>query len=174
MDALLRDLQLALEGRYRLERELGHGGMATVYLAWDAKHDRKVALKVLRPEVAASFGPDRFLREIQIAARLSHPHILPLHDSGRAGPCVYYVMPFVPGESLRARIHREQQLPIEDALRIAAEVAGALGYATAMTSCTATSSRKTSCSRAGTPWWWTSASGGRSPRQKARTSRSRA
>ncbi|HEV8125608.1 MAG TPA: protein kinase [Gemmatimonadales bacterium] len=129
MDALLRDLQLALEGRYRLERELGHGGMATVYLAWDAKHDRKVALKVLRPEVAASFGPDRFLREIQIAARLSHPHILPLHDSGRAGPCVYYVMPFVPGESLRARIHREQQLPIEDALRIAAEVAGALGYA---------------------------------------------
>jgi len=129
MDALLRELQLALEGRYRLERELGHGGMATVYLAYDAKHDRQVALKVLRPEVAASLGADRFLREIQIAARLSHPHILPLHDSGRAGPCVYYVMPFVPGESLRARIHRERQLPIDDALRIAAEVAGALGYA---------------------------------------------
>ncbi|MEP7325795.1 MAG: protein kinase [Gemmatimonadota bacterium] len=129
MDALLRELQLALEGRYRLERELGHGGMATVYLAWDAKHDRRVALKVLRPEVAASFGPERFLREIQIAARLSHPHILPLHDSGRAGPCVYYVMPFVPGESLRARIQRERQLPIEDALRIGTEVAGALGYA---------------------------------------------
>ena len=129
MDALLRELQLALEGRYRLERELGHGGMATVYLAYDAKHDRKVALKVLRPEVAASLGAERFLREIQIAARLSHPHILPLHDSGRAGPCVYYVMPFVPGESLRARIQRERQLPIDDAVRIAAEVAGALGYA---------------------------------------------
>jgi serine/threonine-protein kinase len=129
MDALLGELKEALEGRYQLERELGHGGMATVFLARDAKHDRQVALKVLRPEVAATLGAERFLREIQIAARLSHPHILPLHDSGRAGAYVYYVMPYVPGESLRARIQRERQLPVDDAIRIAGEVAGALSYA---------------------------------------------
>lgn len=129
MDTLLRELTLALGGRYRLDRELGHGGMATVFLGQDTKHDRQVALKVLRPEVAATLGAERFLREIQIAARLSHPHILPLHDSGQAGPFVYYVMPYVPGESLRDRIRREQQLPVEDAVRIAREVAGALGFA---------------------------------------------
>ena len=91
----------ALRGRYRIEREVGHGGMATVYLAEDLKHHRRVAVKVLRPELAAALGPERFLREIEIAARLHHPHILPLYDSGDAGGVVYYVMPFVEGESLR-------------------------------------------------------------------------
>jgi serine/threonine protein kinase/tetratricopeptide (TPR) repeat protein len=129
VEDFLQELGTALQGRYSLERELGHGGMATVYLGRDHRHDRLVALKVLLPEVAASLGADRFLREIQIAARLSHPHILPLHDSGRAGRFVYYVMPFVPGETLRARINREGQLPIEDAVTIGREVAGALGYA---------------------------------------------
>ena len=129
MDDVLQELGTALLGKYTLERELGRGGMATVYLGRDLRHDRMVALKILLPEVAASFGAERFLREIQIAARLSHPHILPLHDSGRAGRFVYYVMPFVPGETLRARINREGQLPVEDAITIAREVGGALGYA---------------------------------------------
>jgi serine/threonine-protein kinase len=125
----LSDLGTALSGRYTIERELGRGGMATVYLGYDVRHGRQVALKVLQPEIAASLGPERFLREIQIAARLSHPHILPLHDSGRAGPFVFYVMPYVPGETLRARLTREGQLPVEDAVTIGREVAGALGYA---------------------------------------------
>ena len=129
MEDFLQELASALQGRYLLERELGRGGMATVYLGRDLRHDRLVALKVLQPEVAASLGADRFLREIQIAARLSHPHILPLHDSGRTGRFVYYVMPFVPGETLRARIIREGQLTIDDAVTIGREVAGALGYA---------------------------------------------
>jgi serine/threonine-protein kinase len=129
VDQILQELVQALQGRYILERELGRGGMATVYLGRDLRHDRLVALKVLLPEVAASLGADRFLREIQIAARLSHPHILPLHDSGRAGRFVYYVMPYVPGESLRARITREGQLTVDDAITIGREVAGALGYA---------------------------------------------
>ncbi|HEX6315608.1 MAG TPA: serine/threonine-protein kinase, partial [Gemmatimonadaceae bacterium] len=115
--------------RYRVERELGAGGMATVYLAHDLRHDRKVALKVLRPELAAVIGGARFLAEIRTTANLQHPHILPLYDSGEAGASVFYVMPFVAGESLRDRLNREKQLPVEDALRIAGEVADALDYA---------------------------------------------
>jgi serine/threonine protein kinase/tetratricopeptide (TPR) repeat protein len=119
----------ALAGRYALERELGSGGAATVYLAEDLKHGRKVAVKVLRPEVAAALGAERFLQEIGIAAGLSHPHILPLHDSGEVQGLLYYVMPYVEGDSLRARIERERQLPLEEAVRIACDVAGALDSA---------------------------------------------
>ena len=122
-------LGAALGDRYRVERELGAGGMATVYLAEDLKHHRKVAIKVLRPELAAVIGADRFLREIQTIANLQHPHILGLIDSGEVNGTAYYVMPFVEGESLRDRLHREKQLPIADAVRIASEVAGALDYA---------------------------------------------
>jgi len=103
--------------------------MATVYLAHDLKHHRRVAIKVLKPELAAALGPQRFLREIEIAAGLTHPHILPLHDSGQADRFLYYVMPFVEGESLRGRLEREKQLPLEDALRITREVADALSHA---------------------------------------------
>src|SRR6188508_708414 len=106
----------ALADRYRIERELGQGGMATVYLAEDLKHHRKVAIKVLKPELAVALGAERFLREIETTASLRHPHILPLYDSGRAGELLYYVMPFVEGESLRQRLHREKQLPIDEAL----------------------------------------------------------
>jgi len=125
----LERLAAALSDRYRIERELGAGGMATVYLAEDLKHHRQVAIKVLRPELAAALGPERFLREITITAQLDHPHILPLLDSGQAGDFLYYVMPFVEGESLRDRLAREKQLPLDDALQIAREVAEALGYA---------------------------------------------
>src|SRR2546426_5731543 len=126
---LLARLQSAVADRYAVERELGRGGMATVYLALDLKHHRKVAIKVLKPDLAAALGPDRFLREIEIAAGLSHPHILPLHDSGEGGGLLYYVMPFVEGESLRDRLDREPQLPLDDALQITREVADALSYA---------------------------------------------
>jgi Tol biopolymer transport system component/tRNA A-37 threonylcarbamoyl transferase component Bud32 len=126
---LLPTLVAALADRYVLERELGAGGMATVYLAEDVRHRRKVAVKVLRPELAASMGPDRFLREIEIAAQLQHPHILPLLDSGDAGGFLFYVMPFVQGESLRDRLVRERELPVHDALRIITEVADALAHA---------------------------------------------
>ena len=119
----------ALADRYRLERELGAGGMATVYLAQDLKHDRKVALKVLRPELAAVIGADRFLAEIKTTANLQHPHILALFDSGTVDGTVFYVMPYVEGESLRDRLSREKQLPIETAVQIAKEVADALQYA---------------------------------------------
>src|SRR5262245_47262372 len=122
-------LRTALAERYRIERELGQGGMATVYLAQDLRHDRKVAIKVLRPELAAVIGADRFLTEIKTTANLQHPHILPLHDSGQADSFLFYVMPFVEGESLRDRLTREKQLSIGDAVRIATEVAGALDYA---------------------------------------------
>ena len=122
-------LAAALSDRYRLERELGRGGMATVYLAEDLKHHRKVAVKVLHPELTAVLGAERFLREIEIAARLDHPHILPLYDSGEAAGFLFYVMPYVEGESLRDRLEREKQLPLEDALQIAREVADALAYA---------------------------------------------
>jgi len=122
-------LAAALADRYRLERELGQGGMATVYLAEDLKHRRKVAIKVLRPELAAALGAERFLREIATTANLRHPHILPLYDSGEAAGFLYYVMPLVEGESLRARLDRQKQLPIDEALGIAREVADALGYA---------------------------------------------
>src|SRR5688572_28692362 len=122
-------LQNILSDRYRIERELGRGGMATVYLAQDLKHQRPVAIKVLAPALAAVIGAERFLREIEVAARLSHPHILPLHDSGSADGLLYYVMPFAEGGSLRQRLDRERQLPLADALRITREVAGALDYA---------------------------------------------
>ena len=136
-------LTSALADRYTIERELGQGGMATVYLAQDLKHDRKVAIKVLRPELAAAIGAERFLAEIKTTANLRHPHILPLYDSGEAKVpprsegergtggegFLYYVMPLVEGESLRDRLNREKQLPIDQALAIAREVADALGYA---------------------------------------------
>ena len=122
-------LAAATADRYRLERELGQGGMATVYLAEDLRHHRPVAVKVLRPELAATLGAERFLREIETTASLRHPHILPLYDSGAAAGYLYYVMPFVEGESLRDRLRREKQLPLDDALRIAREVADALEYA---------------------------------------------
>ena len=122
-------LAAALADRYRLVRPLGQGGMATVHLAEDLKHHRKVAVKVLRPELATSIGLERFSREIEIAAALSHPHILAVHDSGGAAGVLYYVMPYVEGESLRDRLSRESRLPLEEALRITREVADALGYA---------------------------------------------
>ncbi len=115
--------------RYRIDRELGAGGMATVYLAEDIRHHRNVAIKVLHPELSAVLGPDRFLKEIELTANLQHPHILPLFDSGVAEGLLYYVMPFVEGESLRDRLHRERQLPIDDAIRISREAASALDYA---------------------------------------------
>jgi eukaryotic-like serine/threonine-protein kinase len=122
-------LREGLAGSYALERELGRGGMATVFLAQDLKHERPVALKVLHPELAASLGPDRFLREIKLAARLQHPHILTMLDSGQAGGRLWFTMPYVEGESLRDRLRRERQLPMDDALRIAREAAQALQYA---------------------------------------------
>jgi len=123
------ELGSALADRYRIERELGVGGMATVYLAHDVKHGRDVALKALHADLAASLGRERFLREIQMAARLSHPHILPLFDSGEAAGVLYYVMPVVRGESLRDRLTRETRIPVKDAVRIAAATAQALAYA---------------------------------------------
>jgi serine/threonine-protein kinase len=122
-------LNAALEGRYRIERELGAGGMATVYLAEDLKHKRNVAIKVLKPELAAVVGAERFLAEIETTANLQHPHILPLFDSGESDGFLYYVMPLVEGESLRDRLDREKQLPVEETVEIAAAVAGALDYA---------------------------------------------
>ena len=121
-------LREALAPEYDVMREIGQGGMATVYLALEQKHARQVAIKVLRPEIAGTVGPDRFLREIRIAARLSHPHIVPLLASGQAGGFLYYVMPFIEGDSLRARLNREGHLSIEATLRIAREVAAAVGY----------------------------------------------
>ena len=149
MTTTMDRLAAALADRYRIERELGQGGMATVYLAHDIRHDRKVALKVLRPELAAVIGADRFLAEIRTTANLQHPHILPLFDSGVAevewsreqgdegstprppdsSTFLYYVMPFIEGESLRDRLAREKQLPIDEAVGIASEVGDALDYA---------------------------------------------
>src|SRR5512146_3512562 len=122
-------LAAALADRYRIERELGRGGMATVYLAEDVRHRRKVAIKVLHPELSAVLGPERFLKEIELTASLQHAHILPLFDSGSADGLLYYVMPFVEGESLRDRLAREKQLPVAESVRIATEVADALAYA---------------------------------------------
>ncbi len=129
MSDIPTQLAAALVDRYSLERELGQGGMATVYLAEDLKHHRKVALKVLRPELAATLGPERFFREIEVAAKLQHPHILPLHDSGEAQGFLYYVMPFVDGQNLRGRLTRQGELPIHQAVKLLAEVADALAYA---------------------------------------------
>src|SRR3954451_17049279 len=129
MPELLSRLQSALADRYRLEREVGAGGMATVYLAQDIRHARRVALKVLRPELAAVIGGERFLADIQITAKLQHPHIQLLFDSGEADGYLFYVMPYVEGETLRDRLTREKQLPVADAVRITTEVASALDYA---------------------------------------------
>ena len=119
-------LETALADRYAIEQEIGAGGMATVYLAEDLKHHRPVAVKVLRPELAAVLGPERFLREIEIAANLTHPHIVPLYDSGEADGFLYYVLPYIEGESLRAKLVREGELPIADAVRILRDVVDAL------------------------------------------------
>ena len=129
MTGVISRLGAAISDRYRIERELGTGGMATVYLAEDVRHRRKVALKVLHPELSAVLGPERFLKEIELTASLQHPHILPLFDSGSADGQLFYVMPFVDGETLRTRLERERQLPIADAVRLATEVADALSYA---------------------------------------------
>ena len=124
-----QELETALSSRYRLDRELGRGGMATVYLANDLRHERRVALKVLHPELSSALGPDRFLREIKLAARLNHPHIVPLFDSGEAGGFLFYVMPVVEGESLRDRLLRDGQIPVEEALQLVRGIASALDYA---------------------------------------------
>ena len=129
MPDLIEQLRGDLADRYSVERELGRGGMATVYLARDLKHHRSVAIKVLLPELAATVGSDRFLREIEIAAGLDHPHILPLYDSGEAGGLLFFVMPYVDGESLRDRLDREKQLPVEEAVRIATDLCEALSCA---------------------------------------------
>ena len=129
MNEPLEELRTALADRYRIERELGRGGMATVYLAHDLRHDRPVALKVLHPHLGHALGPERFQREIRLAARLQHPHILTVHDSGEAGGRLWFTMPFIEGESLRDRLDREKQLPVDTALRIAAQAADALEYA---------------------------------------------
>jgi len=122
-------LNTALADRYRIERLLGAGGMATVYLAQDLRHDRHVALKVLKPELAAVLGADRFVVEIKTTAALQHPHILPLFDSGSADGFLFYVMPYIEGETLRSKLSRETQLSVEESVRIAREVADALDYA---------------------------------------------
>jgi serine/threonine protein kinase len=127
--AALEQLQAGLADRYRIDRELGRGGMATVYLAHDLRHARPVALKVLHSELAATLGPERFQREIRMAARLQHPHILTVHDSGETAGQLWYTMPYVEGESLRDRLRHERQLPIESTLQITREVADALSYA---------------------------------------------
>ncbi len=129
MTAPFDRLKTALGDRYDLEREIGQGGMATVFLARDLKHDRKVAVKVLRAELSASLGADRFLREIRVAANLQHPNVLGLYDSGEHEGLLFYVMPFVDGESLRDRLTREQQLPIQDALQLTREAGEALQFA---------------------------------------------
>src|SRR5881409_2679711 len=129
MERVQDTLSAALGDRYAIDRELGRGGMATVYVALDRRHSRQVAIKVLRPDVAAAIGAERFLREIAIAARLTHPHVLPLIDSGQADESLYYVMPYVRGETLRERLEREQRFTLKDALRIAREVGAGLDYA---------------------------------------------
>ena len=129
MNGLLARLQIAIADRYTVACEVGRGGMATVYLGDDLRHERPVAIKVLHPELATSLGVERFLREIKTAAGLTHPHVVPLFDSGEAGGLLFYVMPFIDGETLRRRLERERQLSIEDVVRIACEIAEALGYA---------------------------------------------
>ena len=128
MDSVRASIGSALADRYSIEHELGSGAMALVFLAHDVKHDRWVAIKVLKPDVASAIGAQRFRREIEVVAGLTHPHILPLHDSGEASGLLYYVMPFI-GESLRDRLAREVRLPIPDATRICREIADALGFA---------------------------------------------
>ena len=129
MAVSLERIRYALAERYQVTRELGAGGMSVVFLATDTRHERQVALKVLLPEIAIGIGEERFLREIRLTAGLQHPHILPLFDSGSADGFLYYVMPYVEGESLRDRLEREGRLAIADAVRLATEVADALDYA---------------------------------------------
>ncbi len=129
MSEITSRLSTALADRYKIERHLGEGGMATVYLAEDLKHKRKVALKVLKPDLAAVLGAERFVQEITTTANLQHPHILPLFDSGEADSFLYYVMPFIDGETLRDKLNRETQLGIEEAVKITTDVADALHYA---------------------------------------------
>ena len=129
MSDTIERLRSALRDTYTVDRQIGQGGMATVYLAEDLKHHRQVAIKVLRPELTASLGTDRFLREIELAAKLQHPHIVPVYDSGSADGSLYYVMPFVEGESLRDLLQREKRLPIERAAEIVRETASGLAYA---------------------------------------------
>src|SRR2546422_3485170 len=129
MERVREALSAALGDGYTVDRVLGRGGMATVYVAEDLRHSRQVAIKVLRPDVAAAIGAERFLREIAIVARLTHPHVLPLIDSGQAAGSLYYVMPYVRGETLRQRLVREQRLPLKDALGIARELGAGLDYA---------------------------------------------
>src|SRR5687767_15554517 len=126
---MISSLGAALQDRYTIEREIGRGGMATVYLARDIRHNRPVALKVLNPELGAVLGVERFLGEIEVTANLQHPNLLPLFDSGEANGLLFYVMPYVEGESLRARLDREKQLPVDEAVRISSAIAGALSYA---------------------------------------------
>ena len=153
MPELLGRLQSALAERYRLDREIGAGGMATVYLAADLRHDRKVALKVLRPELAAVYWCRAVPSPVSSTANLQHPHILPLFDSGEAESYLFYVMPFVEGETLRDRITREKQLPIADALRIAKRDRLGVGLCPSPTTWSiATSSRKIFCSTMARPW----------------------
>src|SRR5207247_4845348 len=129
MADLSERVRTSLAGHYAIERELGRGGMATVYLAEDVKHHRRVAVKVLRPELAATLGADRFHREIEVAAQLQHPHILPLLDSGEANGVLYYMMPYVDGESLRDRLAKRGELPVHEAVRLLLEIVDALAYA---------------------------------------------
>jgi serine/threonine protein kinase len=129
MSDFLERVKVAFADLYEVEEKLGEGGMAIVFLASDRKHGRKVAIKVMRPELSESLGGERFLQEIETAARLSHPHVLPVHDSGQIDGLLYYVMPYVDGESLSDRLRREQQLPIEDAIAITTEIAEALAHA---------------------------------------------
>ena len=160
----------ALADRYTIERELGQGGMATVYLAEDVKHQRKVAVKVLRPELAATLGPDRFAREIAVAARLQHPHILGLLDSGDTDGFFYYVMPYVEGETLRDRLTRAGELPVPDASGSSPRSPRRWRWRTRRGGSTETSSRRTSSSPAATLWSWTSGSPRRCPRRPAASS----
>ena len=129
MPDLRQQLETGLAGRYRIERQLGRGGTATVFLAYDSQDQRSVAIKVLDPELAALMGPARFLREIKIAQRLQHRHIIPLYESGETGGLLYYVMPVADGGSLRGRLVREKQLPLSDVLEIERQVSSALSYA---------------------------------------------
>src|SRR5437868_3909416 len=126
---VLSQLSASLAGRYTIDREIGAGGMATVYLARDLRHQRNVALKVLNPELGAVLGGERFLSEIRVTANLQHPNLLPLFDSGETEGLLFYVMPYVQGESLRARLDREKQLPVDEAVRIAIAIGSALDYA---------------------------------------------
>ncbi len=153
MPELLARLQSALADRYRLDREIGAGGMATVYLAEDVRHDRRVALKVLRPELAAVIGAERFLAEIKLTANLQHPHILPLFDSGEADSYLFYVMPFIDGESLRDRLVREKQLPVPTRCESPLKWRMRSTTRTATAWCIGTSSPRTFCCTTVARWW---------------------